>query len=246
MRPDAGVRMPSVLSIRLATNNDIPAIRAFLLSVRSEYGVLGEVGANDVDLDDLELNYFRGGGCFEVVEDAAKRIVGCAGLYPLNPCRAAYFVDGMVKRGIPAVTPPGGPAGHVDATRFLPHIPQSQYIAGALNAAVYIVSGVRGMERGTVSMDRDAQDKDVFSDMELCRLAAPRVYGFAHGLRGRPVGLVIRAPESGGRTEICPRAARAAVLHRPARSARRLGPAAGRSIPSRLRPRLATCLGIHS
>ena len=93
----------------------------------------------------------------------------------------AYFVDGMVKRGIPAVTPPGGLAGHIDATRFLPHIPQSQYIAGALNAAVYLVSGVRGMERGTISMDRDAKGNDVFSDMELCRLAVPRrVYTISH------------------------------------------------------------------
>ncbi len=58
------------------------------MAVRSEYGVLGEIGADDADLDDLELNYFRGGGCFEVVQDAAKRVVGCAGLYPLNPCRA--------------------------------------------------------------------------------------------------------------------------------------------------------------
>ena len=92
-----------------------------------------------------------------------------------------YFVQSMVKRCIPAVTPPGGLAGHVDATRFLPHIPQAQYIAGALNAAVYIVSGVRGMERGTVSMDRDAQGNDVFSDMELCRLAVPRrVYTVSH------------------------------------------------------------------
>ncbi len=93
----------------------------------------------------------------------------------------AYFVNGMVKRGIPAVTPPGGLAGHVDATRFLPHIPQSQYIAGALTAAVYIVSGARGMERGTVSMERDAKGNDVFSDMELCRLAVPRrVYTVSH------------------------------------------------------------------
>lgn len=93
----------------------------------------------------------------------------------------SYFVAGMVERGIPAVTPPGGLAGHIDATRFLPHIPQAQYIAGAMNAAVYIVSGVRGMERGTVSMDRDAKGNDVFSDMELCRLAVPRrVYTVSH------------------------------------------------------------------
>ena len=93
----------------------------------------------------------------------------------------AYFVNNMVKHGIPAVTPPGGLAGHVDATKFLPHITQSQYIAGALNAAVYIVSGARGMERGTISMDRDEKGNDVFSDMELCRLAVPRrVYSTSH------------------------------------------------------------------
>ena len=85
-----------------------------------------------------------------------------------------YLVNGMTAQGIPAVTPPGGLAGHVDATRFLPHIPQSQYIAGAMTAAMYLVSGVRGMERGTVSMDRDSQGNDVFSDMELLRLAVPR------------------------------------------------------------------------
>jgi tyrosine phenol-lyase len=46
---------------------------------------------------------------------------------------------------------------------------------------MYIVSGVRGMERGTISMDRDAQGNDVFSDMELCRLAVPRrVYTVSH------------------------------------------------------------------
>jgi putative acetyltransferase len=80
--------MPIGFSIRTAANDDIPAIRAVLFSVRVEYGVLGEVGAADADLDDLELNYFSGGGCFEVVEDAAKRVVGCVGLYPLNARRA--------------------------------------------------------------------------------------------------------------------------------------------------------------
>ena len=88
MLPKAEVRMPFGFSIRLATNDDIPAIRAVLHCVRSEYGVLGEIGANDAELDDLGINYFRGGGCFEVVEDAAQRVVGCAGLRPLTPCRA--------------------------------------------------------------------------------------------------------------------------------------------------------------
>ena len=88
MLPNAEITTPAGFSVRLAIEDDIPAIRAVLFSVRSEYGVMGEMGANDADLDDLEINFFRGGGCFEVVEDAANRIVGCAGLRPLNPCRA--------------------------------------------------------------------------------------------------------------------------------------------------------------
>jgi len=92
-----------------------------------------------------------------------------------------YFVDQMVEKGIPAVTPAGGLAGHVDAMKFLPHIPQSQYPAGALAAALYLASGARGMERGTISMDRDEHGNDVPSDLELCRLAVPRrVYSIAH------------------------------------------------------------------
>ncbi|MCE5301642.1 MAG: hypothetical protein LLF97_00875, partial [Planctomycetaceae bacterium] len=92
-----------------------------------------------------------------------------------------YFVNEMVKRGIPAVTPAGGLAGHVDAMKFIPHVPQTEYPAGALAAALYLVSGVRSMERGTISMDRDEHGNDVFSDMELCRLAVPRrVYSVSH------------------------------------------------------------------
>ena len=68
-----------------------------------------------------------------------------------------------------------------DAMKFLPHIPQTQYPAGALAAALYLASGVRSMERGTISMDRDAQGNDVPSDIELCRMAVPRrVYTMSH------------------------------------------------------------------
>ncbi len=93
----------------------------------------------------------------------------------------AYFVSRMEEEGIPAVTPPGGLAAHVDAMKFVPHIPQLQYPAGALAAALYLVSGVRAMERGTVSMERDEHGNDVPSDLELVRLAVPRrVYTVSH------------------------------------------------------------------
>jgi len=92
-----------------------------------------------------------------------------------------YFVCLLQQKGIPVVTPAGGLACHIDAMRFIDHVPQSQYPAGALAAAVYITSGIRGMERGTVSMDRDQDGNDVPSDLELVRLAVPRrVFTMSH------------------------------------------------------------------
>lgn len=92
-----------------------------------------------------------------------------------------YFVNKLVKANIPVVTPPGGLACHLDAMKFLPSIPQSQYPAGALAAALYLSSGIRSMERGTISMDRDKEGKEVFADIELTRLALPRrVYSVSH------------------------------------------------------------------
>ena len=92
-----------------------------------------------------------------------------------------YFAGRLLEKGVPIITPPGGLACHVDAMRFIPQVPQTEYPAGALAAAVYITSGIRGMERGTVSMDRDAEGNDVPSDLELVRLAVPRrVFTMSH------------------------------------------------------------------
>ena len=86
----------------------------------------------------------------------------------------ACMVKELERRGIPVVTPAGGLGCHVDAMAFVDHVPQHQYPAGALAAALYIVSGVRGMERGTLSEQRDEDGNEVFSNMELVRLALPR------------------------------------------------------------------------
>src|SRR5512143_1389507 len=92
----------------------------------------------------------------------------------ISPEFIQFFVGRLEENGVPAVTPPGGLACHVDAKRFLPHIPQSEYPAGALAAAIYIASGVRSMERGTIATDRDAHGNEVYADLELARLAVPR------------------------------------------------------------------------
>jgi tryptophanase len=92
-----------------------------------------------------------------------------------------YFVNRLIETKVPVVTPPGGLACHLDAMKFLPHVPQSQYPAGALAAALYIASGIRSMERGTISVDRDKEGKEVLADIELTRIALPRrVYTISH------------------------------------------------------------------
>lgn len=85
-----------------------------------------------------------------------------------------YMVNELKKHGVPVVTPAGGLGCHINAMEFLSHVPQSQYPAGALASALYLVSGVRGMERGTVSEQRDENGNETFSNMELLRLAMPR------------------------------------------------------------------------
>lgn len=91
-----------------------------------------------------------------------------------SPSFIRYMVNELDKLGLPVVTPPGGLGVHVDAGQFLSHVPQTEYPAGSLAAAYFIVSGVRGMERGTISSVRDANGNDVLADIELLRLAMPR------------------------------------------------------------------------
>ena len=91
-----------------------------------------------------------------------------------SPTFIKYLVEELEKRGIPMVTPPGVLGAHVNAMEFCKHIPQEEHPAGALAAAFYICSGIRGMERGTMSSVRDENGKEILADVELLRLAVPR------------------------------------------------------------------------
>ena len=91
-----------------------------------------------------------------------------------SPSFINYMVTELDKLGLPAIMPGGALGCHVDARQFLSHIPQSEYPAGALVAAYYIISGNRGMERGTMSSIRDEKGNDILADLELMRLAFPR------------------------------------------------------------------------
>ncbi len=91
-----------------------------------------------------------------------------------GPLFIKYMTDELLARAVPVVTPAGGLGCHLDATRFLPHVAQQEYPAGALAAAVYIAGGIRGMERGTISEQREADGSEHLASVELLRLALPR------------------------------------------------------------------------
>jgi tyrosine phenol-lyase len=108
-------------------------------------------------------------------EMAAPGMAGC------SIEQIKYMVETLDGLGIPVVTPPGGLACHIDARKFLPHVPKEQYIAGALTAALYLTTGVRAMERGTISTDRAQDGTEMYADLELTRIALPRrVYSLSH------------------------------------------------------------------
>jgi tyrosine phenol-lyase len=93
-----------------------------------------------------------------------------------------YLGQKLIDAGVPIVQPVGGHGVFLDAKAFLPHIPQEQYPAQALTAALYLDSGVRSMERGIVSAGRNKETgEDNKPKLELVRLTIPRrVYTQAH------------------------------------------------------------------
>jgi tyrosine phenol-lyase len=88
----------------------------------------------------------------------------------------------LLESGVPIMEPIGAHAVYLDAKRFLLKMPQSQFPAQSLAAALYTHSGVRGMERGVVSAGRDKDTgENIYPTLELVRLTVPRrVYTNLH------------------------------------------------------------------
>lgn len=86
----------------------------------------------------------------------------------------SYLVKELDDYGVPVITPAGGLGAHLNCSAFVPDMPHDQYPAAAVGAAIYIAGGIRGMERGTVSEQREADGTERFAELELQRLAVPR------------------------------------------------------------------------
>ena len=93
-----------------------------------------------------------------------------------------YLGERLDALGIPIIEPIGGHAVFIDAEAFYPQIPREQFPAQTLAAELYLDSGARSMERGTVSAGRDPETgENRHPDLELVRLTLPRrVYTQAH------------------------------------------------------------------
>lgn len=85
-----------------------------------------------------------------------------------------HCVTELDKLGVPMITPGGGLGAHIDARDMVGHIPSEQYPAGSLVAALYLCGGIRGMERGTLSEERNPDGSERIASVEMVRLAFPR------------------------------------------------------------------------
>jgi len=89
--------------------------------------------------------------------------------------QVGYLCKKLVEYGVPVQKPFGGHAIFIDANKFVPTIPRSEYRAQALAIELYIIGGIRGVEIGTVLADRDPfTRKNRYPELELVRLALPR------------------------------------------------------------------------
>lgn len=85
-----------------------------------------------------------------------------------------YLTKELDDYGVPVILPSGGLGCHLNAGAFVPDMPHDQYPAGAVAAALYIAGGIRGMERGTLSEQRNPDGTELFAELELMRLGVPR------------------------------------------------------------------------
>ncbi len=150
----------------LALNNDELAEQAKVLLIITE-GFLTYGGMTRRDLEALAQ------GFVEVLEESYLE---------LRIGQIQYLGNKLLEAGVPILQPTGGHAVYLDAKRFAPHIPPHQFPGQSVLCELYLVSGVRSVEIGSLMFGKeDAAGNPLAPPMELVRMAIPRrVYTQAH------------------------------------------------------------------
>jgi len=89
--------------------------------------------------------------------------------------QVAYLGQKLTEYNVPIQQPTGGHAVFVNAKEFLPNVPKEEYQSQTLAVELYLESGVRGVEIGTLMADRNPVTRENrYPTLELVRLAIPR------------------------------------------------------------------------
>jgi putative acetyltransferase len=92
------------IHIRVASNKDAEKVTALVADVLAEFGLRIDPQETDADLRDIEKNYLKAGGTFELIEDDRGNLLGTVGLYPLDEgaceLRKMYFTAPARGRGL--------------------------------------------------------------------------------------------------------------------------------------------------
>lgn len=91
------------ITVRRASNADSETIKTLIFGVLREYGLEPDPHGTDADLADIEANYLKRGGLFEILEDENGKLLGTVGLYPLDAetveLRKMYFAPHLRGKG---------------------------------------------------------------------------------------------------------------------------------------------------
>ena len=161
-KKDAIVNMGGFIALRDKEIFSLLAPRGILMEGFLHYG-----GMSGRDMEALAVGLREG-----IEEDYLRHRVA----------QVRYLGEGLLKTGVPVLTPVGGHAVYIDATRMLPRIPWYEFPGHALAVAAYLEGGIRGVEIGSIMEGRDpATEKNKRARQELLRLAIPRrVYSQEH------------------------------------------------------------------
>lgn len=153
-KKDALVNIGGLLAVR---DGDLRAAMANDVILFEGFPTYGGLAGRDIDAMAIGLR--------EALEPRhlTHRVGEVAGLH-----------GALVAAGVPCVSPPGGHAVFVDAGAWLPHLKPKEFPGHALALALYLASGVRACEIGSLLMGRDAEGRQLTPPGEYLRLAIPR------------------------------------------------------------------------